>query len=247
MSVAAPGVEDHQGLRARFDLRIEVVRGRARELREQPVQRLRVAREQRLRMHEIAAAAALDHVGRNGPGRSGESDERHSPREFAANERNRIHDESQVARRIGHRQCVDVGGTAQRPLDPWPLAFREREPDAHGHRDHQDVGEEDRRVERKARERLQRDFAGEIGIRRQSQETSSPGARRAVLRQVAAGLPHDPDRRPVHRLARAARAAAGRSRARSCGRGNSAAIVAWIASAAMRGSAASRIGRPTTM
>ena len=52
---------------------------------------------------------------------------------------------------------------AQRTLEARALAFGEREPEAHRVRDGEDVGEQDRRVEREALERLQRHLGGERG------------------------------------------------------------------------------------
>src|SRR5262249_53721457 len=62
-------------------------------------------------------------------------------------------------------------------------------------------GEQDRCVERVARDRLQRDLAGQLRRLAQVDETAGTRAGRAVLRQVAAGLAHDPDRRAVDTLA----------------------------------------------
>jgi hypothetical protein len=243
---AAPGVEDHERLRPGRGLRVQVRHRRPREFFQEAVQRRRIGRHQALRPREVPAAAALDHVGRDGPRRARESDQRHAPAQLAADQRDRVEHEAELPPDVRHRQRVHVRGAPHRALDARALAFREREPDAHRLRDHQDVGEEDRGVERETRERLQRDLAGELRVRGEPEEASRLCPRRAVLRQVAAGLPHDPDRRPVDRLARE-RAQQPVVRERRHRPGNCAEIVAWIASAAARGSAASRIGRPTTM
>jgi len=242
----APGVEDHQRLGARSDLRIEIVRRRSRQLAEQPVQRLRITVEKRLGLREVAAAAALDHVGRDRPGRACEADERCAARKFAADQRHRIHHEAQLPAGVGHRERIDISRAAHRPLDARPFALLEREPDAHRLRDHQDVREEYRGVERIARKRLQRHLAGELRVGRQAKEAACLCARRAVLREVAARLAHEPHRRTIHRLARQ-RAQEPVIRQRGHLPGKIPAMVAWIDSAAARGSAASRIGRPTTM
>jgi hypothetical protein len=68
------------------------------------------------------------------------------------------------------------------------------------HRERQDVGEQDRRVERETIERLQRHFGRVVGILREAEETAG-AARRVVFGQIAAGLAHQPDRRVVGRLA----------------------------------------------
>ncbi len=152
----------------------------------------------------------------------------------------------------GTRSAVDVGGVAHGALEARAFAVGEVEAEAHrvGHR--QDVGEQDRRVEREARERLQRDFARELRVSSQSVEkTAGTGARRAVLGQVAAGLAHHPDRRASTGSRRSARSSRSfgerRNQPVSPDAPKTSAIVDCIASAAARGSAASRIGRPTTM
>ena len=62
-------------------------------------------------------------------------------------------------------------------------------------RNHQDVGEQDRRVEPEAPDRLQRHLGGELRRETQIEETAGLLAHRPILRQIAAGLPHQPDRR----------------------------------------------------
>ena len=113
----------------------------------------------------------------------------------------------------------------------------------------QDVREEDRGVEPETCERLQRHLAGELGCRAERKKAPGAFARRAVLGQIATRLPHHPDRRPGRRLAqqRAQQQVVRERGAHAVGRPKTPAIVSWIDSAAARGSAASRIGRPTTM
>ncbi len=65
----------------------------------------------------------------------------------------------------------------------------------------QDVREQDRRVKRKAVERLQRHFGRERRRLRQCEEASRLRARCVVLGQVASRLPHQPDRRVRRGLA----------------------------------------------
>ena len=62
--------------------------------------------------------------------------------------------------RIGHGQSRDVRLVAHGPLEPRAFALGEIQAQAHRVGHGQDVGEQDRRVERKALERLQRDFGG---------------------------------------------------------------------------------------
>ena len=94
---------------------------------------------------------------------------------------------------------VGLGGDRRQPR---ALAGDEPEVGAQSVRDQQDVGEEDRRVEAVAADRLERDLGGEVGVVAQRQEIARLRARRAVLRQVASGLTHHPDRRDGKRFAR---------------------------------------------
>src|SRR5262249_26271915 len=64
----------------------------------------------------------------------------------------------------------------------------------------QDVREDDRRVDAQASDRLHGHLGGQI--RRLAElEEGDLLPDRAVLRQVTAGLPHQPDRCGIHRLA----------------------------------------------
>ena len=81
------------------------------------------------------------------------------------------------------------------------FALGKRQAQAHRVGDGEDVGEQDRGVELEALQRLQGDFAGELGVLRQAHEAAGALAGGAVLRKVAAGLAHYPDRGGVGRFA----------------------------------------------
>jgi hypothetical protein len=90
-------------------------------------------------------------------------------------------------RRIGQR------------LELRPFAFLEPDLLPQRIRHHQDVGEDDRRIELVAADRLQRDLDGFFRRVAEFEKGSRGGADGAILRQVAPGLAHQPDRR--HRKA----------------------------------------------
>ena len=73
-------------------------------------------------------------------------------------------------------------------------------PTPSGSSDEQDVGEEDRRVDAEALDRLQRDLGRRVRVLAELEEAEAR-AHRAVLRHVAARLPHEPDRRVRRGLA----------------------------------------------
>ncbi len=96
------------------------------------------------------------------------------------------------------REPVGPGDRRQ----PRPLALDEPELRAERLRHEEDVGEQDRRVEAEAPDRLHRDLGGELGIVAQGQEVPGLRPRRLVLRQIPPRLPHHPDRRDGQGLAR---------------------------------------------
>ncbi len=198
---AAPGVEQHQRLGTRRGLCGEIRGDRARIDVEQAMHRGRIVPRERLDPREARRTSTLDHVARERPRAAREADQRQLAAEFAVDQAYRVHDVTEVGLRIGHAEFRDVRGAAQRPFEPWAFAFDESEAEAHRIRDRQDVGKQDRRVERKSREWLQGDLAREFGSLREREEAAGACARGAVFGQVATRLAHDPDRRHVDRLA----------------------------------------------
>ena len=199
---AAPGVEDHQRLRAGAHLRGQVAGGRVREQREQTVELAGVLDQQGLGAREVSRATAFDHVRRERPGASRESDERHATFEIAPNDPDRVHHESQIIFRIRHAQPIDVGRGAHRRAEPGSLSLDELQPETHRPGDGQDVGEEDGGIEREPAQRLQGDLAGELRCAAQRKEAAGARPRRPILREIASGLAHQPDRSAVDRLSR---------------------------------------------
>ena len=100
---ATPGIEDLHRLGAGQDLAVEVAGNRLGQLVQQGVHRLRVFVEHRLGFAEVLRGAAFDHVGRQGPRASGETDQRYAAVEFAANGTHRVHHVAQILLRIGNR------------------------------------------------------------------------------------------------------------------------------------------------
>ena len=117
----------------------------------------------RLMQPEALAAAALDHVGAHRPGAAGEADQRHAAARVRGGSAPRRRSRTCSSRRgSGTPEPVDVGGRAHRALELRALARLELQAQIHGVRDGQDVGEQDRGVERIAVDGLQRDLAGEL-------------------------------------------------------------------------------------
>ena len=151
---------------------------------------------------EVARASAFDHVRRQRPRASRESDERHAAFEIAPDDPDRVHHESEIVFRVRDAQPVDVGRGAHRRSEPGSLSLHELEPKPHRPGDGQDVGEEDGGVEREPAQRLQGDLAGELRRAAQREEAAGARPRRPVLREIAPGLAHEPDGSAVHGFSR---------------------------------------------
>ena len=158
---------------------------------------LRVGLEQRLGLREIFGAAALDEVAGERPGRTGETEQGLVQAELLAEDRQGVVDVLQAVGGAGELERVDVGGGSQRALHGDATFVAETIAYAQGFRDDEDVREQDGGVElREAAERLERHLDREVG-RTDHRHEVRLGLEGAVLGQVAAGLTHDPDRRPV--------------------------------------------------
>ena len=145
----------------------------------------------------IRRALAGHHVGRNRPWRAAEADQRDLRIEFAAHAAQRLIDRLEFAEVGLRRQRFDLLRRIQRIE---PRAFADLEPHRAAERvgNDENVREDDRGVEVEAADRLQRDFGGEFRREAQIEKAAGLGAHFAIFRQIAAGLPHHPDRR--HRL-----------------------------------------------
>ena len=158
---------------------------------------LRVGLEQRLGLREVFGAAAFDEVAGERPRRTGETEEGLVQAEFLAENRQRVVDVLKAVSGAFELQRRDIGRRSQRALHGDTAFVAETVADAEGLGDDQDVGEKDRGVElREATERLERDFDGEVG-RADHRDEVRLRLEGAVFGQVATGLTHDPDRRPV--------------------------------------------------
>ena len=102
--------------------------------------------------------------------------------------------------RLDRPKPREIGGRGHR-REPRPLALDEGKLAAERMRHQQDVGEEDRGIEPEATHRLQRHLGRELGGIAEVEEAPGPRPDRPVLGQVAAGLPHQPDRRHRQGLA----------------------------------------------
>jgi hypothetical protein len=185
---------------AAFDLRVEIRDDRAYVDVDDARQEIRSRVRHLAHEGEVAAAAALDHVARERERASRESDEGNTAAELALDLRDRLRRRSRaIACRARERSDRASSRSGRAKRGPSPSANESPRPIASGIVRMSE--KENRGVERKARERLQRDFGGVIGILRERHEAACLRAHRVVLGEVASGLPHEPDRRVRRRLA----------------------------------------------
>ena len=143
----------------------------------------------------VAGATPGDHVAGDGPGCSGKADKGGRSRQCAGQDAQGFVDRGKVVvdgiggfQRLHPGHCGD-GGQAR------PLAGLKPQVRPKGLRQQQDIGEQDGGVKPIAANRLQGDLRRQIGIVAQRQEIPRLRPCGAVFGQIAARLPHHPDRR----------------------------------------------------
>jgi hypothetical protein len=112
---------------------------------------------------EVVGAAAFHHIAGQRPRAAGEADQRHAPVQGAADLRHRVEYVLEAAG-FGRLQGEHRFFIAQRAHEFRALAFFEMESEAHGVGHGQDVGEQDRGIERIAVERLEGDFGRQVRV-----------------------------------------------------------------------------------
>ncbi len=124
------------------------------------MQQRRLIIEQGLDQGELATGTAFDHVSRQSPGTARETDQRHAAVELATDQAHGIHHITQLGFRIWDGQRLNVRSGTQRTLEARTFAFVEGQTKTHGIGNGENVGEQNRRIERETIQRLQGHFAG---------------------------------------------------------------------------------------
>ena len=153
-------------------------------------------------MAVVVGTRPFDHVAGQRPGASGKPDQGHPAIQRFADRCDRVEYIAQLVH-IRHRQFGNRCFVAHVFGKARAFADGKAQAQAHGVRHGEDVAKQDGRVQGVALQRLQGDFGGEVDIRGQAHEAARFGPRGAVLRQVAPGLAHQPDRRVIRGLAHA--------------------------------------------
>ena len=189
--------------RAGLDLRPERGHGHGRQPLGQLLPQVGVAVHQGLDLGKGAGRPALDGVAGHGEGRAGEPDQRHArPRQFAADQTDRLGHVGRIRRRFERSEAVQVGLAAERLGHHRTAARLHVDAEADGVQGDDDVREHDGGVHAVAPNRLE----GELGRQRGVADGGEDGPRPAggpVLGQRAARLAHEPHGRAGHRLPQA--------------------------------------------
>ncbi len=202
---AGPGVEQHHRLGAGLDLRRQVADCRLGQQRDQPIEQCRLGIRHGPRRGEIPRAAALHHVAGDGEWRAGEADQRAVGEAFLGQSRS-----EPAARFPGSARSPPAAAPASAPGDPAssrnggstgpsPSRYSRACPSAQG-----TIRMSLNRIAASkpiAADRLQRHFRRQVRRRAKCNEIGCLRPQRAILRQIAARLAHQPDRRRPDRLA----------------------------------------------
>ncbi len=148
----------------------------------------------------VGRGLAGDHVARHRPGRPAETEQGGLRRQLRAQTPHGLDHRREMVERVRLAEPFHVVERRD-GLEPGPLALLEPDLLAERVRDHQDVGEQDRRVEPETAYRLQRHLDGVVRRIAHVEEPACTGARLLVLGQVPPRLAHQPDRLRPHGLA----------------------------------------------
>ncbi len=191
---AGPAVEQLHRIGPGLDLRRQMLDRGVRDLVDEIAEPVGIGKGPALRMREIAARAAFDHVGRDRPRASGKADERDLARQRRLDAAHGVVDRGEPLRRA--EALEPFGGSARaHRLEHRALAVAKRDRLAERMRHHQYVREQDRRIHAEAADRLQRRLGGELGREAEIEEGWGAFPELAIFRQVAPGLAHQPERR----------------------------------------------------
>ena len=150
-------------------------------------------------MRKVAAGLALDHVAGQSPGGAGEADQCLARGQFGRDGLQGLVDGGKPRLQIVGRQSRQILRLPDR-LQPGALALLEPDLLSQRQRHDQDVGEDDGGVQVEAPQRLQGRLGGQIRPKAEVDEVLGFGPHLTILRQIAPGLPHQPDRQALGRL-----------------------------------------------
>ena len=142
-------------------------------------------------MGKLFAARALDHISHECPGSAAETDERRATVKGAPHCGQRIEHVAQFGRYVRRQEAIQIVRPAKRFGKHGALPLLHTNLHAHGLGRHENVGENDRRVQIEPFERLQGNLSSE-SRGTADLEKRLPGAQCAVFGKIAPGLAHHP-------------------------------------------------------
>src|SRR5437899_4402474 len=154
---ADPTVKELDGLRPCPDLALQIFRYHTRKLVQEAVPDDRLPIHEALGLDVLTRGAPFDGITRESERRAGESDQRHAPIQRAAGQPDRLRHEPELLS-PDWPERVHIRTGPDRVVNDRTFAFLERDAEAHRLEREQDVGKDDRRIERKPLDRLQRDL-----------------------------------------------------------------------------------------
>ena len=145
-------------------------------------------------------AAALEHEIGQRPRRAGKAEHRRRIAEGGPNQRQSLSHVLQPLRNTLHRQAVNVGGAFESVLHDDAAPVGKFVALSQALRDHEDIAEQNGGIEPEPTDWLERHFRGQLR-RLDHFEERVLLLQSAILRQGAACLAHQPNRRIIHRAA----------------------------------------------
>ena len=195
-----PCIENLQHVGTGLHLARQVLDRRLDQQIDQPPKTSRIAIGPQPRLALVGRALPLHHVARHRPRRAAKADERRLPRQILPQPRDRFADERELGPSRVPAQAPQIRRAAH-GVETRPLTLDEGHLLAQRIGHHEDVGEQDRRVEAEAPDRLQCHLGRQRRRVAQIEEAAGFRSHGPVLGQVSPRLPHQPDWRWRHRLA----------------------------------------------
>ena len=195
-------VENLDGVHARLDLHFEISGDGSGEFFGQRVVGFPFLAKQIQGACVFLGAAAFHHKSGQRPRRAGETEERGAVAKLFPQNPQRLVHVAQFFANLRDGKFFDVSRAAHREIHGDAAGVAESVGLSHRLGNHENVAEQNRRVETEPADRLQRHLGGEFR-RLDEFEEGIFLLELAIFRQRAASLAHEPDGRAVHRPARA--------------------------------------------
>ena len=195
---AGPGIEDLHRIGAGLELPHQIARRCLDQHVDQRGEGRGIAIGKQPRRRLVRRSAAGDHVGRDRPGRAAEAEQRHRRRQRRFHAPHGLIDRRQHLVIDVRRQPLKIGAILER-VEQRSFAGGKRHRLAERMRHDQNIREQNCGIEAEPPDRLQRYLGGKFRIEHKIEEAAGLFAQRAIFRQIAPGLAHQPDRRRLER------------------------------------------------